>query len=258
MSSSKRPWYPWYPKDFIVDEKVQSLSFNAELLYRRALDVMWQANDQQLLNNCYRLANQIGKGLTQEQFESAWNEIQFPGSELFKTTDDGQWIYSIRLKKEAQNIENIKEKRQESGRVGGQKKQANTKQMLSNCLANATILPKQTYSHTHTHTDTDNIKESVEYNTKEKVCPAVSPIKAYQYPDWLNRSLWSDFCRMRSRIKKPITTERTINGLLSRLKEHVDKGYTQDEIIQAAIDHCWQSFFIPNNKPKNSGKEDWI
>jgi len=102
-----------------------------------------------------------------------------------------------------------------------------------------------------TDTDTDIKKEEKkDIGLIEKKTPTLSPIKAYEYPDWLNRSLWSDFCRMRSRIKKPITTERTINGLLSKLKEHVDKGYTQDEIIQAAIDHCWQSFFPPKTERK--------
>ena len=94
MSTGKRPWYKWYPKDFVADEKVQSLSPIAELIYRRLLDVMWQSNECRLLNVCLRLANMVGRGLTQEQFENAWSEIQTEGFELFKTTDDNRWIYS--------------------------------------------------------------------------------------------------------------------------------------------------------------------
>lgn len=149
MSSSRRPWYPWYPKDFVVDEKVQALSPLAELLYRRALDVMWQANTCQLPNNSQKLANQIGKGLSQQQFESAWSEIQFEGFELFKTTEDGLWIYSKRLLIEAEKIENIQEKRRELGQKGGLAKA--TAIAKAKAQANA----KQNDSHTDTYTEKD-------------------------------------------------------------------------------------------------------
>jgi hypothetical protein len=86
-----------------------------------------------------------------------------------------------------------------------------------------------------------------------------SVLKIYDYPDWLNKNLWSDFHRMRSRIKKPITTERTIAGLLNKLKSLIDEGNTQDEIIQAAIDNCWQSFYPAKScNPKKDDKEGWI
>ena len=148
MSSNRRPWYPWFPKDFVVDEKVQGLSPIAELLYRRALDVMWQANDCQLPNNSYKIANQIGKGLSQNEFEKAWSEIQFDGFELFQTTKDGKWIYSTRLKKEAEKIEILQKKRKQLGRKGGlAKAKAIAKAIDSDLL-------KQT--HSHTDTDTDN------------------------------------------------------------------------------------------------------
>ena len=146
MSSSRRPWYPWYPKDFIVDEKVQALSPIAELLYRRALDVMWQANACQLPDNCQKLANQIGKGLSQQEFEKAWSEIQFPGFELFKKTEDGLCIYSKRLREEAQKIESIQEKRKEFGKKGG----------LAKATAKAKANGKQNGSHTDTYTDSNN------------------------------------------------------------------------------------------------------
>ncbi|GAG82373.1 unnamed protein product [marine sediment metagenome] len=33
MSAIYRPWYKWYPKDFMADEKVRALSPMAELVY---------------------------------------------------------------------------------------------------------------------------------------------------------------------------------------------------------------------------------
>jgi len=150
MSSERRPWYPWYPRDFNQDEKVKCLSDDAELLYRRALDVMWQANDLQLPSNCLKLANALARGWQKDRFESAWNEIQTSGFELFKTTEDGLFIYSDRLKREVSKIETISNTRKELGKIGGQ---AKAKQKLSNFQANGVANTKQKGSHTHTHTD---------------------------------------------------------------------------------------------------------
>lgn len=148
MSSNRRPWYPWYPKDFVVDEKVQGLSPIAELVYRRALDVMWQANALQLPNHLLKLCNQLGKGLPEKSFKDAWNEIQFPGFELFKISDDGNWIYSKRLIDEATKIEKISKIRKKAGEKGG-------KQLQSICKANAKANKEQLQSHTDTDTYTD-------------------------------------------------------------------------------------------------------
>ena len=115
MSSTRRPWYKWFPKDFATDEKVKSLSPISELVYRRLLDTMWQSSACVLLNDCLRLANVAGSGLTQEQFENAWSEIQTDGFELFKITDCGKFIYSNRMKNQIDEIE----KRSKSGSLGG-------------------------------------------------------------------------------------------------------------------------------------------
>ena len=139
VSTNRRPWYKWYPKDFATDEKVKSLSPISELVYRRLLDVMWQSSACILLNDCLRLANASGAGLTRDEFENAWNEIQTSQFELFKTTDDGKFIYSKRLKEQIDEIE----KRSKSGSLGGIKRaqskfQAKLKQNSSKNQAKST------------------------------------------------------------------------------------------------------------------------
>lgn len=140
MSSCRRPWYPWYPADFNQDEKVRMLSDDAELLYRRAIDVLWQASDLQLPSNCQKLAKALARGWSSERFESAWSEIQTPGFELLKTTDDGEWIYSKRLKLESEKFLKISQERSINGKKGGK---AKAKQMPSKCQANAEANDKQ-------------------------------------------------------------------------------------------------------------------
>jgi hypothetical protein len=251
MSSSRRPWYPWYPKDFNQDEKVRMLSDDAELVYRRALDVLWQANDQQMPSNCLALANALARGWSTERFKNAWDEIQKPEYELLKTTDDGKWVYSKRLKLEAEKIASLCKIRRKSASKGGQasaqaRGQANAKQKV-----------EQTSSHTDTDTDTDNINN----NPPTPHGGNGSVLKSYPYPDWLNKNLWADFHKMRSRIKKPITTERTIKGLITSLKKLMDDGHCQEDIIQMAIDKCWLSFYPPKNTGRTCANDDgkeWI
>jgi hypothetical protein len=86
--------------------------------------------------------------------------------------------------------------------------------------------------------------------TNVKNNPPIPPpggdcVSKYQYPDWLDKILWADFKRMRSKIKKPITTIRTVDRLLAKLKGLIDEGHNQSEIIQRSIDHCWQDFYAP-------------
>ena len=131
MSSDHRPWYKWWPKEFLSDEKVQGLSPIAELVYRRALDLMWQANACRLLNDCLKLANALSRGMTPETFEKAWQEIQTPGYELLKTSECGKYLYSKRLKKQMEDIENKREKKVMAGKLGGQASaQAKKKHLL--------------------------------------------------------------------------------------------------------------------------------
>lgn len=154
MSSNRRPWYPWYPKDFVVDEKVQGLSDDAELLYRRVLDVLWQANALQLPNNCLKLANQIARGWSKERFENAWNEMQHPGFELLKETDCGNFVYSPRLAREAQKIEKISKTRSKAAKAKQKHSTSKAYDMHRQC-------------HPDTYTDT-HIKKS---NKKKKISP---------------------------------------------------------------------------------------
>lgn len=177
MSSHRRPWYPWYPKDFNTDEKVKALSDDAELLYRRVLDVMWQANDLQLPSNCFLLLNQIARGWSKDRFDEAWQQLTFPGFELLKASKCGKFVYSERLQQEAQKIETISKMRSEIGR------KAKGKQKPSNCKAKA----KQLASHTDTDTDTDN-KEHILSGKPDR-----AHIPFQEIIDHLNKTTGKDF-----------------------------------------------------------------
>jgi len=157
MSSEKRPWYKWYPKDFVADEKVQLLSPLAELAYRRLLDIMWQANATRLPAVCYSLATAICKGLTKDEAENAVKELLNPDHPLFQITEDGKYIYSKRMSDQRKAIENKAQKRRDAGRKGGLAKATRLlQQNRSKCQSVATAKAKQMPTDTDTDTDIDN------------------------------------------------------------------------------------------------------
>ena len=98
MSSICRPWFKWYPKDFVADEKVRALSPLAELVYRRILDIQWETSECRLPNDIDYLFRVTGKGISREDFEAAWGEIQYPDFEILKNTE--KWVWSKRLKQQ--------------------------------------------------------------------------------------------------------------------------------------------------------------
>ena len=153
MSSSRRPWYPWYPKDFTSDEKVQCLPPLAELIYRRALDLMWQSNSIRIPNAMPLLMRSLGRGIAEADFIASWECIQYPDFELFKVTDDEKWLYSDRLRRESEYLADLSSKKRKAGITGANARWKNkeitdAKQTDSKRIASA----KQTDSHTHTHT----------------------------------------------------------------------------------------------------------
>ena len=225
MSSHRRPWFPWYPKDYVADEKTRGLSDDADLLYRRVLDIIWQANALQLPNNCIKLALQIARGWSKERFENAWNEIQTPGFELLKTAECGQWVYSQRLLNEAQKIENISKIRSESGR------KAKAKQKLSKSQAKAKQKPNHTHTHTDTHKDINTLSIHTEYDgDTESDCREII--------NHLNKSTNKDFS-----IHHP-NYQRLIYNILR-------SGRTVDD-IKCVIDHKrlgWEGKLASDGEP---------
>ncbi len=171
MSSHKRPWFKWWVKDFNQDEKVKGLDWDAELIYRRLLDVMWQSNTCQLPNDIDYLSNAVAFAKGKEAFAKCWLQIQRPKFELF--TIDGDWIYSKRLKKEMGKATNLSKQRKKYGKKGGKAK----------AKAKAKANDKQNGSDTDTDIDTE-LKEKDNNEEPEKT-PAP---KVNKFGDWIDNN----------------------------------------------------------------------
>jgi len=168
MSSKKRPWYKWWVKDFNQDEKVKGLSWDAELIYRRLLDVMWQSNECQLPNDTKYLINAVAFAKGKDEFLLNWSQIQRPKFELF--TVEGDWIYSKRLKKEMEEATKLANKRKKYGKRGG----------LAKGKAKATAKLKQKGSDTDTDTDSD-IKDKS--NDGQKAVLEIKELDKFAMPE---------------------------------------------------------------------------
>lgn len=73
------------------------------------------------------------------------------------------------------------------------------------------------------------------------------------YPAWLDLGLWKEFKKMRIRIKKPMTEHAELLRIAD-LKKLVDKGYSQDEIINKSIACSWQDFYEPKDEGEKNAK----
>ena len=161
MSSSRRPWYKWFPKDFTSDEKVRCLSPIAELIYRRALDLMWQSNSICLPNAMPLLYQALGAGIEKDVFDDAWSRIQYINFELLKVSDDGKWLFSKRLRREAQELEEQSNKKQAAGIKGASKRWSPDQKHQNSKCHNSAIANAQ---HPHSDKDTD-IDTDIKNNT---------------------------------------------------------------------------------------------
>jgi uncharacterized protein YdaU (DUF1376 family) len=101
--SNRRPWYPWYPDDFERD--THGLSDDAELMYRRLLDMLWKNGGFLPYDEDY-LCKRLGK--RRQFFRRVFAEIEH----YFKF--NGREFYQKRLLAEFNNTVKIQEQRQDA------------------------------------------------------------------------------------------------------------------------------------------------
>ena len=81
------------------------------------------------------------------------------------------------------------------------------------------------------------VKELKKGNKKQSV---------FEYPEWLNQKLWSDFKDHRKGFK-PKMTEHAETLAINTLKKLMDEGYDQISLIEQTIERGWKSFFPIGN-----------
>ncbi len=114
-------------------------------IYFGIVEILREANAYQLPSKCSQIAYDL-----REPKDDVHDIIH--NYNLFEFTEDGNFFYSASLKRRMERLENIRTKRKESGKKGGEASaksriqanaQANVKQMLNDCSSSKPIKVKE-------------------------------------------------------------------------------------------------------------------
>ena len=132
-------WFPWYPRDFRLSEKVMRLSPAGRGIYVMLLCAQWE--HETLPSDIGALARLADCSV--EELESEWPVL----SECFTLSRDGKRAFNARLKQIRKQTSETSRKRSVAGKLGGSKGLG-----ASKCLASV----KQKPSESESESDTDN------------------------------------------------------------------------------------------------------
>ena len=106
-------------------------------------------------------------------------------------------------------------------------------QTSSNYESNDEGTTKETRRKREGHTKNKNVKNE---RMKESI------INKYVLPDWINKELWSEYKKMRLKIKKPMT-DYAEKLAVKELEKLMAAGDGQDKIVKQSIQNSWQGLF---------------
>jgi len=145
-----RPWYPWYPGDYMTSIAVQTMTLEEEGAYRRLLDLCWLNTDKPgYLPNDIKTMSKLLQ-IRPQTMRKLWENVRH----RFVTTEENAWVFNPRLLSELEKTLKISQKRAKAGR--------------SKCSANAQQL--QTHSHSQPHSQSHSQKKKS--SRKEKSAAA--------------------------------------------------------------------------------------
>ena len=91
----------------------------------------------------------------------------------------------------------------------------------------------------------NSVNGNTQYSRVEKrrVKKSKEPIiNKYILPDWINKELWSEYKKMRLKIKKPMT-DYAEKLAVKELEKLMAAGDGQDKIVKQSIQNSWQGLF---------------
>jgi len=101
-------------------------------------------------------------------------------------------------------------------------------------------------------TVTQNNAVTLEEKRREEIRIDKEVSKIELFPLWLDLVLWQDFVNHRKAIKAPLTkkAEDLAMGALLKL---IEKGYSQQELIENTILNGWKTFYEPKTNQQHKG-----
>lgn len=78
-----------------------------------------------------------------------------------------------------------------------------------------------------------------EPNTKNK------RVLLAQYPPWLPTALWNEYLQMRTRMRKPLVSEKGLALAIGRLEKFRAEGHSPESVLEWSILNSYQGLFPP-------------
>jgi len=75
-------------------------------------------------------------------------------------------------------------------------------------------------------------------------------------PDWIPKEAWSEFVKMRTKIKHPLT-EYAMKLAINKLAELRDEGNDPQAVLDQSTFNSWQGLFAVKEKPSNGNGSRW-
>jgi hypothetical protein len=260
----RRPYYHWYPRDFIASYHVRVMTYEEQGVYRALLDLQWMEGgvpaDLGLMASILRIPR--------HRMVAIWQKI---GCCFKPVEDDPSTLRQSRLEKVRTQMVEASQRRQESGRKGGEakakrvalqehpfreenvpKSSSNATAMVEQSSSIATAMVEQRYSNgvavlkqwgstqTQTQTHTNESKDSFAADATTDIDLSNQDIDEKDTPAWAkesevetktskNRLTSEKPKRVRVRSERDQAADRITNTLGKLIKPHIGKSMTQED-----------------------------
>lgn len=209
------PAFQFYPKDFLADINVASMSMEERGIYITLLSYCWI--EGWLPSGSTKLQRLCNNPLN---WEESWGNI----SPCFYEKDGK--LYHKRLEEERRKQIEWREKSREGGIKSGEARRQSkggSRVVEPNANQRATL---------QSSSSTTNKESIIKNNTKEMA----------QAPSWLPKEEFSEFKKMRTRLKKPMT-DKAEELIIKKLETLMKEGFKPKEVLEQSIMNSWQGVF---------------
>lgn len=216
----RAPAFQFYPKQWLGDDKVMAMSWEARGMHMHLMCIAWQQDppctlpdDDALL--CRWLSNPRKWSDLKGQIFTAWKLIE------------GRWQQGGLLA-EFDKQTSYRESRK-NGADKRWSKDARAVHMHSTCIPNASA----------NSCINDALQSSTSSSTENNLKPTASQ---FELPAWISQQTWLDFEEMRKKIRKPLT-DRARRNIVLELDRMRLQGQDSEAVLSQSITNSWSGVF---------------
>lgn len=229
---NKSPAFQFYPADFLSDENVLLMSNEEVGCYIKLLCFCWIHGS--IPTDFLKISKIIFE--KNKKTEKIFKKI----SHCFVMSECGARYINLRLEKERKKQLNHKLNKQNSGKIGAEKRWENADQKYSNAMAvlSTSAIAKNSSSSSSLIKKKDINIKNIFISKKEKS----EKMAELEIPDFLQKEDWINFVQHRMEIKKPMSDLAKQKAIL-KLQQLHNEGEKISDVINQSIVNGWQGLF---------------